>query len=250
MKKQHTDQRDDEEELVGQYTLEDVELVVETSAVDRVEDLHEHERVEDERAQLGMFLRLLIRRKTKVAKYRVPSKVEDQDDDDLVDRLPEDHLVHVDAEQRGTRMIRFAVEKCGMCRVSGEGQGSERVHDDVDPQQLHGGECRSLRIRRHSSDKSDNDGGDVDGDLELQELLDGVVDASAPHDGADDRGEVVVHEDDVRRFLRDFRSSNTHGEPDVGLFEREGVVRSITSDTYNFAASLECSDQNALVLGG
>lgn len=41
----------------------------------------------------------------------------------------------------------------------------------------------------------------VDGQLELQELGDAVVDVPSPHDGLDDAGEVVVSQDDVRRLL-------------------------------------------------
>lgn len=42
----------------------------------------------------------------------------------------------------------------------------------------------------------------VDGQLELQELGDAVVDVPSPHDGLDDAGEVVVRQDDVGRLLR------------------------------------------------
>lgn len=41
----------------------------------------------------------------------------------------------------------------------------------------------------------------VDGQLELQELGDAVVDVPPPHHGLDDAGEVVVGQDDVGRLL-------------------------------------------------
>lgn len=41
----------------------------------------------------------------------------------------------------------------------------------------------------------------VDGQLELQELGDAVVDIPAPHDGLYDAGEVIVGQDDVRGLL-------------------------------------------------
>jgi len=41
----------------------------------------------------------------------------------------------------------------------------------------------------------------VDGQLELQELGDAVVDVPAPHDGLHDAVEVVVGQDDVGRLL-------------------------------------------------
>lgn len=41
----------------------------------------------------------------------------------------------------------------------------------------------------------------VDGELELQEFGDAVVDVATPHDRPDDAGEVVVGENDVRSLF-------------------------------------------------
>lgn len=41
----------------------------------------------------------------------------------------------------------------------------------------------------------------VDGQLELQELGDAVVDVPPPHDGLHNAGEVVIGQDDVRRLF-------------------------------------------------
>lgn len=49
----------------------------------------------------------------------------------------------------------------------------------------------------------------VDGQLELQELGDAVVDVPSPHDGLDDAGEVVVRQDDVGRLLRHVGASDS-----------------------------------------
>lgn len=49
----------------------------------------------------------------------------------------------------------------------------------------------------------------VDGQLELQELGDAVVDVPPPHDGLDDAGEVVVRQDDVGRLLRHVCASDS-----------------------------------------
>ena len=50
-----------------------------------------------------------------------------------------------------------------------------------------------------------DDGDHVDGELELQELGDAVVDVPAPHHGLHDAAEVIVCQDDVRRLLRHVR---------------------------------------------
>ena len=48
-----------------------------------------------------------------------------------------------------------------------------------------------------------NDSHHVDGELELEELGDAVVNVSSPHDGFHDAGEVVVGENDVGCLLGD-----------------------------------------------
>ena len=57
-----------------------------------------------------------------------------------------------------------------------------------------------------SSEEGSDDGDDVDGQLELKKLGDAVVDVATPHDRLDDAREVVVRQDDVRRFLRHVRA--------------------------------------------
>jgi len=52
-----------------------------------------------------------------------------------------------------------------------------------------------------SSEKGDDDGDNVDGQLELQELCDAVVDVTTPHHRLHDTRKVVISQDDVRRFL-------------------------------------------------
>lgn len=68
-----------------------VELVVETTAVELVEDLHPDEHVEDD----GVELEFLRGDGGVVAEDRVASEVENQDDDDLEDGLADDHLPHL-----------------------------------------------------------------------------------------------------------------------------------------------------------
>ncbi|KAJ9479954.1 hypothetical protein PHBOTO_003733 [Pseudozyma hubeiensis] len=110
-------------------------------------------------------------------------------------------------------------------------------------------ERRGALIRGDGSDKRDNDGRDVDRKLELQELAHRIVDTASPHDGADDRGKVVVHENDVRSFLGYFGTRDTHRETDVGRLERRTVVGTVTSDTDHLAETLERFDEDLLVFG-
>ncbi len=55
------------------------------------------------------------------------------------------------------------------------------------------------------SGEGHNDGDHIDGELELQELGDAVVDVPAPHHGLHDAAEVIVCQDDVRCLLRHIR---------------------------------------------
>jgi len=57
-----------------------------------------------------------------------------------------------------------------------------------------------------SSEEGDNNGDNVDGQLELKELCDAVVDVATPHHRLDDTRKVVISQDNVRRFLRHVRT--------------------------------------------
>jgi len=60
-----------------------------------------------------------------------------------------------------------------------------------------------------SPKEGDDDGDNVDGQLELKELCDAVVDITTPHHRLDDTRKVVICEDDVRCFLRHVRAGYT-----------------------------------------
>ena len=68
-------------------------------------------------------------------------------------------------------------------------------------------------LDRACAEESDENGDDVDGELELEELGDAVVDVPAPHHSLDDAREIVVRQYDVRRFLRHVRTSDALEQP-------------------------------------
>jgi len=84
--------------------------------------------------------------------------------------------------------------------VSSEGEGGESVHNDADSEQLN--ESQKRLVRRDSGYGSDDGGGDVGRDLELQELVNGV-DTTIPHDSLHGGSEVVVHEGNASGFFGD-----------------------------------------------
>ena len=91
-----------------------------------------------------------------------------KDDDNLVDRLSEDHLDHVNGKKPRAAGIRFHVQQ----RFRG-GVGSEPgVHDDFDPEQLNGSE-NGLLVRGDGGYEGNDDGSDVCQNPQLEELANG-----------------------------------------------------------------------------
>jgi len=59
------------------------------------------------------------------------------------------------------------------------------------------------------SDEGECNGNDVDGQLELEEFGDAVVNVAPPDDRFHNTREVIIHENDVGSFLRHIRTSDT-----------------------------------------
>ena len=96
------------------------------------------------------------------------------------------------------------------------------------------------------ADKSDNDGHDVDGELELQELRDGVVHVPAPHHRLHYTREVIVGKDDVRGLLGHVCAGYPHGETNVGLLKSRGVVCPVTCDGDHLPGSRDVAVDDSL----
>ena len=109
-------------------------------------------------------------------------------------------------------------------------------------------ESRLLFSRSNHRDESDNDSGNVRRDLEMKKLAHHVIHAATPHNSLDNQGEIVIHENDVRCILSDFRTSDTHGKADMHSLKRGIIVCIITGDTGNLAKLFELLDEQLLVL--
>src|SRR5579863_6657135 len=97
--KRRTDGSDGQEVPILQHTLENIQLSVQAATIKRVGDLREHKRVEDQRLNNRIIV-LLHRRVVRMMKPKNSrtKEMEDKDDDDLIYRLPDDLLEHVDSE--------------------------------------------------------------------------------------------------------------------------------------------------------
>jgi hypothetical protein len=122
--------------MVAVKTLEDVELVVDTSTVDKLEDLHKDKNVEDERSYFSLV----------VAKDRIATEPKDEAHNKLVNRLTDDHLPHGDGDKRGGARLGLTVEKTSGGRIRSESKSGESIHDEVNPEKLNSVENRLLLV--------------------------------------------------------------------------------------------------------
>ena len=134
-----------------------------------VEDLQPTKDVEDKREQ-ALFLvvgNVDIGVVDVVAEEGGAGEVENEGDDELADGLADDHLAHAGIDERGCLLVGLAVQNGWRGRVGREGQRGEGIHDQVYPEQLNGVEHRFLFVAGNGGHKGEDDGGDVDGELEL-----------------------------------------------------------------------------------
>ena len=186
---------------------------VQFAAVEGVEKLEEHEQGEQDGAHF---------------RFGRAQEVEDvlaQKDGGHVEGGADDAPEHGGGYDVFVAADRFAVHEVVVSGFQSEGQGRRAVHDDVDPEQIQGGE---RRFQAHEDGREhDDDGREVDGELEGDEPLEVFVDVAAPFDGAGDGGKRVVQKDDVAGFLGDFGAGDAHGDADVGVFQGRGVVDAV-----------------------
>lgn len=134
--------------------------------------------------------------------------------------------------------------------IGGEGKGGQGVHDEVNPEELSSGEDGpGFRIGKGGDEGEDN-GADVDSELELKELSDTIIDLTTPSTGSDDGGEVIVHEDDVSGLLSHLGPGNTHGEADIGHLEGGGIICPIPGHGHDLPKALEALDDDLLIQRG
>lgn len=113
------DKVDHNEEVVALDTLENVELIVEPSVIEFVEDLHPDERVENHATDCN------------VVSWSVEdlgaSIVQNEGGDKLEDGLADDHLPHGDRDERRVALCGLAVENLFGWWISGKSKRSEGI---------------------------------------------------------------------------------------------------------------------------
>ena len=188
------DQKDEPGQLVADQTRETVHLGgAYITAVDEVEDLHEDEGVEDQREVLLLVSALsgLVRSGVGEVEDVLAHVHNDHHDSCHKDHHSKDLAVHL----RGHDVALTSLVLGDVSGRAGRGQGqsSEDVHNQVDPDKLHWVQHRLSH--RDEGNNDDNEHSKAAGDLELKESLHVHVDVAAPHDGAHAGVKVVGLED-------------------------------------------------------
>mmetsp|Transcript_13465 Transcript_13465/g.32026 ORF Transcript_13465/g.32026 Transcript_13465/m.32026 type:complete len:825 (-) Transcript_13465:799-3273(-) len=231
---------DAEEPVVLGDALKHIPLAIELAGVKLVEELHENERVEQEgevnRGRVGVS-RLAPARRDLEGVHVLAVGQNPQDDDQLVEALAKHVEPHLARNDGAVAAIRLALELRLRRALGRERKRGERIHNEVYPEHLDG---RQRAVSQpQGTHGGDDDGRDVNGELELQELCHGVVDVAAPVARLHDRVEVVIHQHNVTRRLGNGGTLDAHREADVGLGQRRGVVSSVARDCNNLAIGVD-----------
>ncbi len=157
---------------------------------------------------------------------------------------PQHHAAVDDRLRLGTRLLLHDIR---VAFFHGQGQGGRAIGDQVEPEQLDGGQGSGQACQRGQED--DHDLGHIGGQQEEHELADvGVNDAALFH-RRDDAGIVVVGEHHVGGFLGDIRAGDAHGHADVGALDGGRVVDAVAGHRDDFIVGLQGIHDAHLVLG-
>jgi hypothetical protein len=129
---------------------------------------------------------------------------------------------------------------------SGERQPEGGRRNHVDPQDLDGCD-RQGQPEQHGGDDGERFAA-VRRQSPGDHLLEIVVHRPALVHGRDDRGEVVVGQHHLGRFLGRLGSLPTHGDADVCLLERGRIVHAVAGHHHHLTVSLQRLDDAQLVL--
>ena len=274
-------EEDDPEPEVGEGAEEDVELtiswllvlvsarvvsdvawgafeldwhLVEDTAVEHVEHVHhdedlEHEGLVEETVGGVLFIANLS---SELGGVQVVLDLEhswtgveqEEHDENLIEGLGEDGSHHGLGDDVLASVDALFADLSWVGVLSSKSNGSKDVHDQVDPEELHDTEGRVTKDERGGEDE--NDAGNVDGHLELDELAHVILDVTTITDGGDHSLEVIVHKDNIRVILGSRAAILAHSEANASLAESAGIAESLTSDTDGRSRLSESTDEHTL----
>lgn len=132
-------------------------------------------------------------------------------------------------------------------RLSSERDGTKDIHDQVAPEHLD--DVKGWVSHGGATQDCDEAEDHIDGELELDEFSNIVIESSSPLDSPVDRAEIVIHDDEVRAVLGDVAAA-THAETNIGLPEGLSIGDAIASHSDHAAPSLDTFNHDELLLRG
>ena len=165
----------------------------------------------------------------------------------LDDALEDDVHARPAREEAGIGLSRRLLHDVFLRLFHAERERGKAVRDEVDPKDHERGEEGGAPDDRR--DEQAQHLRDVGGEQELDCLLDVGEDLSALFHRADDGGEVVVREHEIRRALADVRARDAHADADVRALDGGRVVDAVARHGDHLALALIGGDDPHLVLG-
>ena len=231
-------------------------LTANFAAVEHVEDVHQHKGVEQKRHVLqtvGGLLdtigsdveRILCDQVVLNSEHHRSEVQKGQHRQGLVDDLGEDLAPHDWDDELVAKLDSFLTDFGRVRGLGSHGNGSQHVHDQVDPEELHDGE--GAGAEGEDADQHKAHAGNVDGQLELDELAAVLEDISTPFDRVKNGFVVVVH-DDQARLLLGHSASRTHAEADISLAHSLQIGAVFTRDGHERAHFFQGKRDHILVV--
>jgi len=171
---------------------------------------------------------------------------ENEQNSDLKQCLTEDVSPHNTVNDHIRLLCRLAVKDGWRRRLSSEGEGSEGIHNQVNPEKLHGGQ--RLLTEEASASEDEEHGNNVDSELELEELADIVIDVTTESNGSQNRAEVVIHKLDITSVLGNIGASDSHSETNIRSVESRRVVGTISSHSDSLSDLDQTINEHKLVV--
>ena len=168
--------------------------------LDFVENLKPHKCVEHQ----CLVTRLIVVITHIVAQKRATSEVKCERNGKLADGLTKDHLAHPYGNETCRFPFRLTIKNGSRRRIGGKGQGGKCIHDQVNPEKLDGIQNRLLLGASHGGNESQDDGGHVHGELELDSIR-----ARLPSGGERERGRSISKHT-WRNFLTESLTARPH----------------------------------------
>ena len=149
----------------------------------------------------------------------------------------DDALQHAARDDAGVAAGGPAVHKIVSNRLHTERQRGWAIHDDVDPQQLQCGERRGQTTEQRGEYHDHRR--QVHGELELDESLEILVNATAPVHGLDNGGKGIVQHHDIAGFLGHLGAGDAHGDAHVRVLDGGRVVDAVAGHRHHIALGFQ-----------